>query len=119
METVIDGDSVTLHIDITERQRNDIHWKIKDNNTPVAEITREDGSITTSKTYNGFRGRLHLYQNGSLTITNMKKEHGQYEADVTIGNNTYYTIHKLFTWHGHGEWISSIYSKSYIGGIPL
>ncbi|XP_057181221.1 uncharacterized protein LOC130548461 isoform X2 [Triplophysa rosa] len=99
VKIVKERDSVTLHVDVPDRQRNDqIHWKIKHNNSPVAEIIRENGKISTHLIEERFRDRLKLDdQTGSLTITHMKNEDsGPYEADVTIGRITH-TIHKTFS----------------------
>ncbi|XP_056615479.1 carcinoembryonic antigen-related cell adhesion molecule 1-like isoform X1 [Triplophysa dalaica] len=99
VKIVKERDSVSLHIDVTEKQRNEkIHWKIKHNNFPVAEIITENGKISTPFIEERFRDRLKLDdQTGDLIITHMKNEDsGQYEADVTIGNNTH-TIHKTFS----------------------
>ncbi|XP_057181235.1 carcinoembryonic antigen-related cell adhesion molecule 1-like isoform X1 [Triplophysa rosa] len=99
VKIVKERDSVTLHIDLNEKQRNDqIHWKIKHNKSPVAEIITVNGKISTHLIEERFRDRLKLDdQTGSLTITHMKNEDsGPYEADVTIGSNTH-TIHKTFS----------------------
>ncbi|XP_057181230.1 uncharacterized protein LOC130548463 isoform X2 [Triplophysa rosa] len=99
VKIVKERDSVTLHIDVTDEQRNDqIHWKIKHNKSPVAEIITVNGKISTHLIEERFRDRLKLDdQTGSLTITHMKNEDsGPYEADVTIGSNTH-TIHKTFS----------------------
>ncbi|XP_056615486.1 uncharacterized protein LOC130430404 isoform X2 [Triplophysa dalaica] len=99
VKIVKERDSVSLHIDVTEEQRNEkIHWKIKHNNSPVAEIITENGKISTPFIEERFRDRLKLdNQTGDLIITHMKNEDsGQYEADVTIGSNTH-TIHKTFS----------------------
>ncbi|KAA0712566.1 hypothetical protein E1301_Tti023261 [Triplophysa tibetana] len=96
---VKERDSVSLHIDVTEEQRNEkIHWKIKHNNSLVAEIITENRKISTPFIEERFRDRLELDdQTGDLIITHMKNEDsGQYEADVTIGSNTH-TIHKTFS----------------------
>ncbi|XP_057181233.1 uncharacterized protein LOC130548463 isoform X5 [Triplophysa rosa] len=99
VKIVKERDSVTLHIDVTDEQRNDqIHWKIKHNKSPVAEIITVNGTISTHLIEERFRDRLKLDdQTGSLTITHMKNEDsGPYEADVTIGSITH-TIHKTFS----------------------
>ncbi|XP_051765459.1 uncharacterized protein LOC127520845 [Ctenopharyngodon idella] len=73
------GDSVTLHSDLTEMKDDDkIQWRFGVENTVIAEINKQDDSITV---YNGvlggrFRDRLKLdHQTGSLTITNITKKH--------------------------------------------
>ncbi|XP_056615480.1 uncharacterized protein LOC130430399 isoform X2 [Triplophysa dalaica] len=108
LKIVKEKDSVSLHIDVPEEQRNEkIHWKIKHNNSPVAEIITENKKISTPFIEERFRDRLKLDDHtGDLIITHMKNEDsGQYEADVTIGNNTQ-TIHKTFTFTGSGQSVS-------------
>ncbi|XP_056615642.1 uncharacterized protein LOC130430537 isoform X2 [Triplophysa dalaica] len=99
VKIVKERDSVSLHIDVTEEQGNEkIHWKIKHNNSPVAEIITENRNISTPFIEERFRDRLKLDdQTGDLIITHMKNEDsGQYEADVTIGSITH-TINKTFS----------------------
>ncbi|XP_056613882.1 uncharacterized protein LOC130430409 [Triplophysa dalaica] len=110
LKMVKERDSVSLHIDVTEEQRNEkIHWKIKHNNSLVAEIITENRKISTPFIEERFRDRLKLDdQTGDLIITHMKNEDsGQYEADVTIGSITH-TIHETFSFTDSGEEISSI-----------
>ncbi|KAI7790969.1 hypothetical protein IRJ41_005850 [Triplophysa rosa] len=111
VKIVKERDSVTLHIDVTDEQRNDqIHWKIKHNNSPVAEIIIVNGKISTHLIDERFRDRLKLDdQTGSLTITHMKNEDsGPYEADVTIGHT--HTIHKTFSVTDSAGGVSSVSS---------
>ncbi|XP_056614212.1 uncharacterized protein LOC130429586 [Triplophysa dalaica] len=99
VKKVKERDSVSLHIDVTDEQRNEkIHWKIKHNNSPVAEIITENRKISTPFIEERFRDRLKLDdQTGDLIITHMKNEDsGQYEADVTIGSVTH-TVHYTFS----------------------
>ncbi len=72
---MMEGDSVTLHINDTDIQRDDqIMWKFGHNSILIAQINRENND---SKFYNDnadgrFRDRLKLDQTGSLTITNTR-----------------------------------------------
>ncbi len=85
--SVTEGDSVTLHTDLTEiREDDDILWKFGDDNSLLAEISREK---KISSTYDDvlderFRDRLKLdHQTGSLTITNITTQHnGVYQLDI-------------------------------------
>ncbi|XP_056615874.1 uncharacterized protein LOC130430746 [Triplophysa dalaica] len=113
VKMVKERDSVSIHIDVTEEQRNEkIHWKIKHNNSLVAEIITENRKISTPFIEERFRDRLKLDdQTGDLIITHMKNEDsGQYEADVTIGSITH-TIHKTFSFTDSGQ------SSGVIAGI--
>ncbi|XP_056615644.1 uncharacterized protein LOC130430539 isoform X1 [Triplophysa dalaica] len=108
MKMVKERDYVSLHIDVPEEQRNEkIHWKIKHNNSLVAEIITENGKISTPFIEERFRDRLKLDdQTGDLIITHMKNEDsGQYEADVTIGHT--HTIHKTFSFTDSAGGLSS------------
>ncbi|XP_016420337.1 uncharacterized protein LOC107749705, partial [Sinocyclocheilus rhinocerous] len=85
--SVMEGDSVTLHTDVTQIHENDdIQWKFGAENTLIAEISRDAGIFST---YDGpderFRDRLKLdHQTGSLTITNTTTEHmGLYKLEIS------------------------------------
>ncbi len=71
---MMEGDSVTLHINDTDIQKDDqIMWKFG-NNGIIAKINRKNND---SRFYNDsadgrFRDRLKLDQTGSLTITNTR-----------------------------------------------
>ncbi len=74
--SVMEGDSVTLQIHVTEIQTDDeIEWKSGTNRNLIAKING-----VTSTIFNGpdgrFRDRLKLdHQTGSLTITNTRTTH--------------------------------------------
>ncbi|XP_051551244.1 CD48 antigen-like isoform X2 [Myxocyprinus asiaticus] len=89
--SVMEGDSVTLHTDVTEIQRDDeIEWRFGPENIRIARIKRKIGDFSTSDDVldGRFRGRLHLNnQTGSLTITNIRTEHtGLYELNIITVN---------------------------------
>ncbi|XP_042568299.1 uncharacterized protein LOC109054492 isoform X1 [Cyprinus carpio] len=81
--TVMEGDSVTLHTDITKKEHDKLLWYFED--TRIALI---NGRPNTSCLYDGeggrFRDRLKVdYETGSLTITDIRSEHtGRYEAEI-------------------------------------
>ncbi|KAF4097434.1 hypothetical protein G5714_021442 [Onychostoma macrolepis] len=85
--SVMKGDSVTLHTNLTELQSGDtIDWMSEDG-VIIAKI--ENKKI--SEKYvpeRRFKGRLELdSQNGSLTIRNITAEHkGLYILDISGGN---------------------------------
>ncbi|XDV22899.1 hypothetical protein PO909_027668 [Leuciscus waleckii] len=80
LESVMDGDSVTLNSGLTEMKDDDvIQWRFGDENTVIAEINkRADRIAVYDDVLDGrFRDRLKLdNQTGSLTITNTTTEHG-------------------------------------------
>ncbi|XP_052445065.1 uncharacterized protein LOC127986837 isoform X1 [Carassius gibelio] len=80
--SVMEGDSVTLHTDVTEVPKDsNIIWKFGDK--IIAKMIEADA---TTLTYNDmiFKDRLNLdRQTGSLTITNIRPEHiGRYSVDI-------------------------------------
>ncbi|XP_059425117.1 uncharacterized protein LOC132159572 [Carassius carassius] len=82
--SVMVGDSVTLHTDVTEVPRDSkIIWKFGDE--IIARMNEADGNPST---YDGpgaiFKDRLKLdKQTGSLTITDIRTEHiGRYSVDI-------------------------------------
>ncbi|KAK9967249.1 hypothetical protein ABG768_001656 [Culter alburnus] len=83
---VMEGDSVTLHIDAAEIQKGDnILWKYGAEKQIIAEISRNYGLFITYDGPDGrFRDRLKLdNQTGSLTITNITTKHaGRYELEI-------------------------------------
>ncbi len=83
--SVLEGDSVTLKIIVTETQTGDeIDWKFGTNRNLIARIKGK-----TSNIYDGpdgrFRDRLKLdHQTGSLIITNIRTtDSGLYEAEIS------------------------------------
>ncbi|XP_057184009.1 carcinoembryonic antigen-related cell adhesion molecule 3-like [Triplophysa rosa] len=98
-ESVMEGDSVLLSVNITETQRRDgIMWTYGPHTIPLAKLNAEN-----NKTYNGpdgrFRDRLKLSESGSLIITDVRIKHsGLYyiyttsqETPLKIFNITVYT----------------------------
>ncbi|XP_058617620.1 natural killer cell receptor 2B4-like [Onychostoma macrolepis] len=85
--SVMEGDSVTLNIDVTEiHEDDDILWKFRDEPSLIAEISRASGIFSTSDGPDGrFRDRLKLdNQTGSLTIMNITTQHtGLYEVKIS------------------------------------
>ncbi|XP_058618038.1 natural killer cell receptor 2B4-like [Onychostoma macrolepis] len=88
LQSVMEGDSVTLNTDVTEiHEADDIFWIYRDQNSLIAKINRE---IQVSSIYDDvpdgrFRDRLMLDdQTGSLTITNTTTEHaGVYQLQIS------------------------------------
>ncbi|XP_026120019.1 uncharacterized protein LOC113099146 [Carassius auratus] len=88
--SVMVGDSVTLHTDVTGGPKgSDIIWKFGDE-----IIAKMNGADATPSTLDGpgatFKDRLKLdKQTGSLTITNIRTEHiGNYSVDIRGINAT-------------------------------
>ncbi|XP_073717708.1 uncharacterized protein [Misgurnus anguillicaudatus] len=83
--SVMEGDSVTLHTDITELQRDDVlHWWFDKDNL-IAQINNESNLILILEVPDGrFRDRLQVNnQTGDLTITNITTQHtGDYKLEI-------------------------------------
>ncbi|XP_073699512.1 uncharacterized protein [Garra rufa] len=83
----MEGDSITLHADITEiRKADDILWKFVPEKSQIAKIKKRLQIFNTSDVADGrFRDRLKLdKQTGSLTITNITTQHaGLYQLDIS------------------------------------
>uniref|UniRef100_A0A8C2GQG0 Ig-like domain-containing protein n=1 Tax=Cyprinus carpio TaxID=7962 RepID=A0A8C2GQG0_CYPCA len=85
--SVMRGDSVTLHTDLTEVQRDDlILWTFGSKDVPIAEIHEQVIYMYDSK------GRFRLEEKtGSLTIRNLRTEDsGLYELTVINSGRTSY-----------------------------
>ncbi|XP_073717884.1 uncharacterized protein [Misgurnus anguillicaudatus] len=91
------GDSVIIVNNVIKKPGDEkIVWRIRHNNSPVAEMN--DTVLTYNVNNVRFRDRLQVdYQTGDLNITNITTEDsGSYEVDITGGNNSY-TIHRSFS----------------------
>nr|XP_055072970.1 natural killer cell receptor 2B4-like [Misgurnus anguillicaudatus] len=89
--SVMEGDSVTLHTDITQIQRDDhILWMFGPQETRIAENYKK--SIDMFDSNEIFRDRLKLdSQTGSLTITNITITHtGLYKLQIISNRGTSY-----------------------------
>ncbi|XP_077083169.1 SLAM family member 5-like [Siphateles boraxobius] len=87
--SVMEGDSVTLHTDVTEiHEDDDILWKFGAEKSIIAKIKKKNKILSPHDVLDGrFRDRLKLDdQTGSLTITNTRTEHtGDYEVKIIGG----------------------------------
>ncbi|XP_050950716.1 natural killer cell receptor 2B4-like [Labeo rohita] len=100
---VMEGDSVTLNNDFTERKRDDqILWTFRLNSSDnrIAQTNTQSISISDSGENERFRHRLQIdNQTGSLTITNTNKLHsGLYKVHLISG----VIKHKSFSVHVYG-----------------
>ncbi|XP_051977631.1 natural killer cell receptor 2B4-like isoform X4 [Xyrauchen texanus] len=89
--SVMEGDSVTLHTDLTEIQRNDqILWMFGHQETRIAEIYKHD--IDMHESNETFGDKLQLDdQTGSLTIRNIRIKHsGLYKLQIISNRGTSY-----------------------------
>ncbi|XP_051549291.1 hepatocyte cell adhesion molecule-like [Myxocyprinus asiaticus] len=91
--SVMEGDSVTLHTDLTEIQDDDlIEWMFGAQNpdTVIAEINRE--ANMTFLNMDQFRGRLQMnHKTGDLTITNIRTtDTGLYKVEFIINTMPFY-----------------------------
>ncbi|XDV23981.1 hypothetical protein PO909_028304 [Leuciscus waleckii] len=95
--SVMEGDSVILHTDVTEIQRYHLIQWIFENNSLIAAFNRiaQNVSIYDDVPDGRFRDRLKLDdQTGSLTITNTTTEHtGLYHLEIISSRHT---LHKSF-----------------------
>ncbi|XP_050957964.1 uncharacterized protein LOC127159071 [Labeo rohita] len=84
---VMEGDSVTLHTNLTEIQNDDtILWMFGPKDFAISQITRKNDFTSFFVTDEAeFRGRLQLDQKtGSLTIRNTRIRHsGQYKLAIS------------------------------------
>ena len=87
---VMEGDSVILHTGVETKQQEKIRWYFKD--TRIAQITGDLSNICTDVQCNEgterFRDRLKLdHQTGSLTITNIRTDSGEYQLRIITSSN--------------------------------
>ncbi|XP_057182122.1 carcinoembryonic antigen-related cell adhesion molecule 3-like [Triplophysa rosa] len=82
--SVMEGENVTLHTDVSEIQRDDlILWWFGSEDVRIADVNRSTKIIFASE---GLSERLKLDQTGSLTITNISiTDSGLYKVQI-IGN---------------------------------
>ncbi len=86
--SLMEGDSVTLHTNVTEiREDDDILWKFGAEKSQIAQMKKKNQLfITNNYLDERFRNRLKLNnQTGSLTITtNITTQHaGVYRLEIT------------------------------------
>ncbi|XP_065099419.1 SLAM family member 5-like [Paramisgurnus dabryanus] len=85
--SVMEGDSVTLSVSLTETQRKEgISWKFGPRDVTIAEIEVGDNNIRPyeDRADGRFKGRVKLDHSGSLTITNTKTtDSGLYKVSQT------------------------------------
>ncbi|XP_039522248.1 uncharacterized protein LOC120475659 isoform X2 [Pimephales promelas] len=82
-ESVTEGESVTLHTDAEMHKDALMLWRFGDKGVILAKIDTEAKTFTLNNTDEKFRDRLHLSQNGSLTITNTRTtDSGLYELQI-------------------------------------
>ncbi|XP_051977619.1 natural killer cell receptor 2B4-like isoform X2 [Xyrauchen texanus] len=89
--SVMEGDSVTLHTDVTEIQRNDqILWMFGPQETRIAEIYKHD--IDMHESNETFGDKLQLDdQTGSLIIRNIRIKHsGLYKLQIISNRGNSY-----------------------------
>ncbi len=88
VKSVMEGDSVTLHTDLTQiKTFNLIQWRFGDQ--VIAQIDGND--ISYPSPTERFSNRMQLDQTGSLTIKNMKTKHsGLYELQISHSSGTEY-----------------------------
>ncbi len=87
--SVMEGDSVILHTDVTETQKYLlIQWMF--GSTRIAEVNRLTQTNSTYDADGRFRDRLKLDQTGSLIITNTRTtDSGLYQLAVVSKETIY------------------------------
>ncbi|KAI7790995.1 hypothetical protein IRJ41_006684 [Triplophysa rosa] len=85
----MEGDSVTLHTNLTHIQRDDqILWLFGPQESRIAEIYKQKPKTETGR--HGDRLKLNN-ETGSLTITNIRTEHsGLYQLQIINSSGTLY-----------------------------
>ncbi len=90
--SVMEGDSVTLHTDVSEIKNDDtLLWVFGPKGFVISQITRKNDFTSFFVTDDvGFRGRLQVDQKtGSLTIRNTRITHsGQYKLTISREKTT-------------------------------
>ncbi len=100
--SVMEGESVTLHTDVTEiHEDDDILWTFGAEKSLIAKIIIEKQILSTSDVPDErFRDRLKLDdQTGSLTITNITTQH----AGLSTRDKWSETDKKTFSVSVYGE----------------
>lgn len=89
VKSVMEGDSVSLNLDLTQIQRLDLLlWRFGDKGSTIAQI---DGNEISYEDYEVFRDRLELDQTGSLIITNTRStDSGFYTVKISSRTQTVY-----------------------------
>ncbi|XP_051978019.1 uncharacterized protein LOC127639809 [Xyrauchen texanus] len=91
MMSVMEGDSVTLQIDVTQIHGNEtLLWTFNGQSDFIAKIDREYNEISVAGNDDGrFRNRLKVDQIGSLNITNIRTEDSGPYSLVNIRGSSY------------------------------
>ncbi|XP_058617372.1 uncharacterized protein LOC131530890 isoform X2 [Onychostoma macrolepis] len=86
--SVMEGDSATLQIHVTEMQTDDeIRWRFGTNRNLIAKMNGVTNTILDGPD-GRFRDRLKLNQTGSLTITNTTTtDSGLYEVEISSSSS--------------------------------
>ncbi|XP_065099493.1 SLAM family member 5-like [Paramisgurnus dabryanus] len=104
VKSVMEGDSVTLHTNITEIKRDDVmEWRFGRQTSTIAKIINGINQVSVyADVLDGrFRDRLQLNdQTGDLTITNITTQHnGDYNVTITSATETSYRFNVIVYAH--------------------
>lgn len=106
--TVMEGDSVALHTNLSELLNDDtILWMLGPKDSVISQIKRKHDLTSFFVTDEvSFAGRLQVdQQTGSLTIRNIRNRHsGQYKLTISREKTRY----RIFHVHVFGEYLKRI-----------
>ncbi|XP_056614085.1 uncharacterized protein LOC130429508 [Triplophysa dalaica] len=119
--TVMEGDSVTLHTDLTDMSRVIwIMWTVEEDDFVKVILVISDGIINKDFDDERFRDRLQIDKTGDLTIKNLRHKHsGRYEAEIIAATETTYKrfrVSVLDAPHGIGAGACDVKSVSVMEG---
>ncbi|XP_056614988.1 uncharacterized protein LOC130430076 isoform X2 [Triplophysa dalaica] len=113
--SVLEGDSVTLHTDLTDIQRDDqILWLFGPQESRIAEIYKQKPKTETGR--HGDRLKLNK-ETGSLTITKTKiTDSGLYQLQIINSSGTLYKIFNVSVYGVFGVDPDEVKSMSVMEG---
>ncbi len=109
----MEGDSVTLHTDVTTNQHEKIKWYSSDTRIAEISVDMRCTDVQCNKGTERFRDRLKLdNQTGSLTIMNIRTtDSGLYQLEV-ISSGSY--SEKTFSVTVHSESFNECLKPGYM-----
>ncbi|KAA0711805.1 hypothetical protein E1301_Tti019120 [Triplophysa tibetana] len=119
--TVMEGDSVTLHTDLTDMKRViRIMWRVEEDDFVKVILVLSESIIDKDFDDERFRDRLQIDKTGDLTIKNIRHKHsGRYGAEIITATGTIYKrfrVSVLDAPHGIGAAAGDVKSMSVMEG---